>query len=298
MRNVITSVNDLNFKLSDIPNMQAPSKVLVVDPSHFTVEYVINPHMKDHIGSVDKDAAYAEWAHLKEAYQSVGLETHVLEGQQGLPDMVFCANQSLPYISESGNKKVIMSIMHADQRKPEVAHVQKWYEGNGYEIIELDSAEIHDFEGMGDAIWHYGKKLIWGGYGFRSSLDAYSVVSETYEVPIIALELLDNKFYHLDTCFCSLDENSALIYPEAFTNDGLELIHALIPNVIEASTYEAEQLFACNATSADGKNVFIQEGCTEVNNELEKTGFVVHQFSTGEYLKSGGSVFCMKMMAW
>lgn len=42
----------------------------------------------------------------------------------------------------------------------------------------------------------------------------------------------------------------------------------------------------------------IQKGCTEVNAKLEELGFIVHEFNTEEYLKSGGSVFCMKMMLW
>lgn len=270
----------------------------MVTPEHFTVDYVINPHMEGKVGTVDQAKAWAEWEQVKAAFETSGVRVHGIRGVAGLPDMVFCANQSLPYIDEKGVRHVLMSIMHADQRKEEVAYIEQWYRQNGYIIHHLPEKTIDDFEGMGDAIWHTGRKLIWGGYGFRSSLDAYDIVSRTYDVPVIALELLQPSFYHLDTCFCMLNETTALIYPAAFTSAGLALLRALIPDLIEANEHEAEHLFACNATCPNGRDVIIQEGCTVVNAELRKRGFIVHEVSTAEYLKSGGSVFCMKMMVW
>ncbi|WP_421773096.1 dimethylarginine dimethylaminohydrolase family protein [Gracilimonas sp.] len=298
MGTVITSVNQLNFTVSELDEMPAPQKVLLVKPTYFSVEYVINPHMEGNIGDVDKLAAQNEWEHLKAAYEELGLYVHEEEGQRGYPDMVFCANQSLPNITKDGKKEVIMSVMNSDQRKGEVPTIQKVYEDSSYEIVHLDGDRFSSFEGMGDAIWHFKKRLLWGGYGYRSSKEVYDVISETFDTPVIALELIDERFYHLDTCLCILDSETALIYPKAFTDEGLELIHTLFTNVIEASKYEAEKLFACNATCPDGKNVFIQQGCVDVNHKLKESGFKVHEFSTYQFLKSGGSVFCMKMLLW
>lgn len=298
MPNVITSVDQLDFSLSDIPPMRIPKDVLMVTPKYFSVEYVINPHMADNMGSVDKMEARNEWRVLKSTFEQIGITVHDIEGEKELPDMVFCANQSLPFEDEDGNKQVFMSIMHADERKEEVPFIEQWYRQNGYEIHYLDEDKIEDFEGCGDAIWHTGRRLLWGGYGYRSSLQAYKTVSETFGVPVIALKLVDEDFYHLDTCFCVLDEKTVLIYPDAFTGEGLELINKVFEKVIHASKYEATELFACNATCPDGKNVIIQQGCTDVNKNLRDAGFSVHEVSTYEYLKSGGSVFCMKMMVW
>ena len=298
MPNVITSVDQLDLNLSDIPSMPVPKDTLMVTPKHFSVEYVINPHMAQNVGTVNKMEARNEWNVLKSTFEQVGINVHVIEGEEGLPDMVFCANQSLPFIGESGDKHVFMSIMHDDERKEEVPYIEQWYRQNGYEIHYLDENEIDDFEGCGDAIWHTGRRLLWGGYGYRSSVQAYESISETFELPVIALELVDEDFYHLDTCFCVLDDSSVLIYPEAFTREGLELIDSVFETVIKASKYEATKLFACNATCPDGKNVIIQQGCTDANKNLRDAGFSVHEVSTYEYLKSGGSVFCMKMMVW
>jgi N-dimethylarginine dimethylaminohydrolase len=298
MPKVYTHSVHLDLKLDDLITMPAPEKVMVVTPDHFDIQYVINPHMEGNIGDVDHVRAGSEWRRLKEAYASLGMYVHEVEGVAGYPDMVFCANQSLPNITQEGEKQVVMSVMRADQRKGEVPFIQKVYEDSSYHILHLDEEQFTAFEGMGDALWHFRKRLIWGGYGIRTSLAVYEHIAETFQTPVIALELVDEKFYHLDTCMCILDSETVLIYPPAFTEDGLTKIRKIFPDVIEANKHEAEELFACNATCPDGKNVFIQEGCVEVGKALSNRGFLVHEFDTSEYLKSGGSVFCMKMLLW
>lgn len=298
MKKIITKADQIDFSIANLPKMPVPGRVLMVKPTYFDVEYVINPHMEGMVGAVDKMQAQNEWEHLKDGYEELGLTVHILDGKKGLPDMVFCANQSLPYSDEDGNMKVVMSIMAADQRKDEVPHIETFYESLGYEIFHLGPSEVENYEGMGDGLWHFKRQLLWGGYGFRSSLPAYQQISEILDVPVIALELVDDSFYHLDTCMCMLNEKSCLIFSDAFTDTGLELIHKMFENVIEATAYEAKKLFAANATCPDGKNVFIQQGCTDVNQKLRDAGFAVHEFSTFEFIKSGGSVFCMKMMLW
>jgi len=253
--------------------------------------------MEGNIGNVDKEEALREWESIRDTFNKLGITVHEIDGEPGLPDMVFCANQSLPYTNDK-TKHVVMSIMHSAQREDEVAFIEQWYRMNGYEIHHLKPKEISDFEGMGDAIWHSGKKLIWGGYGYRSSIKAYETISDIFDVPVIALKLTKPAFYHLDTCFCSLNAESALIYPKAFTDEGLALLDQMIPNLYYANDHEAKDLFACNATCPDGKNVIIQKGCTEVNKTLNNAGFTIHEVDTAEYLKSGGSVFCMKMLVW
>ena len=270
----------------------------MVDPQYFSVDYVINPHMEGQIGSVDKAEARRQWEAMRDTLLGIGMEVHVIDGQPGLPDMVFCANQSLPCLRGDGSKDVVMSIMHADQRKAEVPFVESFYRSMEYTIHHLNSDIITDFEGMGDAIWHAGRRLIWGGYGYRSSIAAYETISTLLNVPIIALELVDPAFYHLDTCLCILNESTALYYPAAFTPEGVDILKAFFKNLIEVGAEEAVHGFACNALCPDGKNVLIHHGLANSNAVLESLGFQVHELDTSEYLKSGGSVFCMKMMLW
>lgn len=298
MSKVITSLKNLDFKLSELPAMDKPGKVLMIRPTYFSVDYVINPHMEGQVGNVDKQVAMQQWESVRDAFSQTGMKVHELEGTPELPDMVFCANQSLPYRDDNGDKEVIMSIMNSEHRKPEVAPVEEWFAGQGYQRHHLNYKKINSFEGMGDALWHPGRKLLWGGYGFRTSKSAYSFISNTFDVPVILLELKHPEFYHLDTCFCALNEQTALIYPPAFSKTGLQKIRRMFSTVIEAPKEDALHRFACNATCPDGKHVIIHEGSTETVLKLHEHGFEVLEVNTGEFLKSGGSVFCMKLMTW
>lgn len=298
MSRIYSSVQQIDFSVQDLPGMPAPGKVLMVKPTYFDVEYIINPHMKGNIGRVDKMQATNEWEHLVDGFQELGFNVQILKGQKGLPDMVFCANQSLPFFDEEKGKKIVMGRMKTEQRQGEVQYIAEWFSAQGYDVLHLQTGEDDFFEGMGDALWHFKRKLLWGAYGFRTSLDVYEQVSNLLDTPVVTLELTDEKFYHLDTCMCMLNERAVLIYPDAFSNESIEMIHKLFDTVIVATKYEAEKLFAVNATCPDGKNVFIQQGCTDVNKKLRDAGFSVHEFSTYEFIKSGGSVFCMKLMYW
>jgi N-dimethylarginine dimethylaminohydrolase len=298
MSQVITSADQLNFELSSLPGMPFPHKTLMVQPTYFSVDYVINPHMQDQVGKVDPLKAKTQWEAIKSIFLQIGIEPKAVKGRENLPDMVFSANQSLPFIDEEGNNHVVMSIMHTRQRKQEVPFIEQWYRQNGYHIHHLKEETNGDFEGCGDAIWHTGKRLLWGGYGFRSSMNALEQISEMFDVPVISLQLADEMFYHLDTCLCILDRNTALIYPAAFTDEGLALIDAVFERIIHATKQEATEFLACNAVCPDEKNVIIQQGCTDVNKKLRDAGFAVHEVDTSEYLKSGGSVFCMKQLIW
>lgn len=297
MSQLYTSADSIDFTVEDLEEMPQPHRVLMVKPSYFDVEYVINPHMKGQIGKVDSMRAKSEWDFLVTGFKELGFDVQILEGEEGLPDMVFCANQSLPY-SDGETQKVIMSRMFAGQRKKEVVIIEKWFEKQDYEILHLNSDSVDTFEGMGDALWHPKKKLLWGGYGFRTSKEVYGEISELLDVPVILLELVDDRFYHLDTCMCMLSSDCVMIYPDAFSEKSLEMIYKMFDRVIESSSYEAEKLFSVNAVCPDGKNVMIQQGCTDVNKKLRDAGFSIHEYSTYQFLKSGGSVFCMKLLYW
>lgn len=298
MNRTYTESSEPHFTLNELQKMTLPKKVLLVDPAWFDVEYVINPHMEGHIGEIDKGRARQEWQGLKEAYERLGMEVNVLAGKKGLPDMVFCANQSLPCLDEEGNRIAVMSRMYAPQRRGEVPIVERWLQKSGYRTLDPDLNADESFEGMGDAIWHPGRRLLWGGYGYRTSGAVYSQLAEMLNVPVMLLELTDEKFYHLDTCMCLLNESTVMIWPGAFTEDGLELIRSFFDTVIEVNRDEAENLLAVNAASPDGKHVLIQSGCTDANQKLRRAGFTVLEFDTDEFLKSGGSVFCMKLFYW
>ena len=293
------SLEQVDFRFENLPRLPRPDRVVLTTPRYFDIEYVINPHMSDNVGAVNREVAFQQWKALRAVYSALDVSPMIIPGQRGLPDMVFCANQTLPfYQPEHDRRGVILSRMHAEERKGEVRHFASFFDNLGYDTVTLPEDENLTFEGMGDGLWHPGRQLLWGGYGFRTEPKAYEVIAEILDVPVVALELVDPDYYHLDTCFCPLDPEHVVIAPKAFTEDGLAIIDSAFETVIEAPDSEARRQFACNAHSPDGQHVLIQEGCEGTISRLQDEGFVPIEVDTSEFLKAGGSVFCMKQMIW
>lgn len=285
------------FDLAALSNRREPRRVLMCTPEHFEVVDVKNPLMEGNVGRVDKERAATEWEAMRRTYETAGHEVLTIQGVAGLEDMVFAANQVLPGLGADGQLYVLLSRMRHPSRRREVPIYREWFERRGYKVFELTS-EAGYFEGQGDAIWHPGKQLLWGGHGPRTTLRAYEEVSGILGVPVITLALPHPNFYHLDTCFCVLSSDAALYFPGAFDAEGRALLAGMFHDLIEVSEGESTRWFACNAHALDGRTVIIQRGAFETVARLRAHGFHVIEVDTDEFLKSGGSVFCMKMMIY
>ncbi|MCC6744687.1 MAG: amidinotransferase [Acidobacteria bacterium] len=296
---VIRTTAELESLLGEGPleSRVEPRHILMCTPDYFDVVDVKNAFMHGNIGSVDRSKAREQWDALARAFESAGHEVLTLPGVEGCEDMVFAANQVLPGMGDDGRPYVVPSHMRHPSRRREVPAIRAWFEERGYRILELPES-VPYFEGQGDAIWHPGRRLLWGGYGQRTAVEAYEALSELIETPVVVLELVHPSFYHLDTAFCALSDDAVLVYPDAFSDEGMALIRRGFDRVIEASEPEATSGFACNAHVLDGRTVVIQSGSPEVVAALRANGFDIVEVETGEFIKSGGSVFCMKMMVY
>ncbi len=296
-------LSEVNFDVNSLVDRTEPRKVLICTPEYFDIVDVKNVHMEGKVGKLDKKLAVKQWEDLRGVYlkwRERGILADVLEikGIEGLEDMVFTANQSFPWVVD-GKNTVVMSKMKHPNRQKEVSYFKQLYKQRGYRIMEL-SGETH-FEGMGDLIPHYGKNLLYGGYGHRTDAKAYEEISQMLKVPIVLLHLEDPRFYHLDTCFIPVDENTVLLTPAAFSKEDLQGLKKLFANVVEIPDEEADKFFALNAhlinDKKSGKKVAVlQKGPTAMKRKLIDLGFEVEEIDTSEYIKSGGSCFCMKMM--
>lgn len=273
-----------------------PRRLLMVDPHFFDVTYAINPHMTNVDGTlktVDKNLARSQWSALCEGYKNFGLQVEIVSGQPNLPDMVFCANQMFPFI-KNGRTQFIMSCMKSPLRQDEVVYFQEWLQHQNMEYYILP--EGLSFEAMGDAVWNYETQEIYGGYGFRTDPQVYNWLERVTDTPVIRLHLVDSRFYHLDTALSILNANTALVVREAFSQESYEKLQMKFKNLWMVSEKEAEKCLAANACSLDGRNVFVEKQAMGVQTLLRENGFRVHTYDTSEYLKAGGSIFCLKLM--
>lgn len=272
-----------------------PKKVLMCEPKYFDINYIGNEYMTNLNADFDKNLAMKQWNELKFTYENLGLEITNIKPVEGLVDMVFTANQSLPFMDSDGNKKVVLSKMRNPQRADEVKHFEDFYLKEGYEIIKLPE-EIEYFESMGDAIIDYKRKIIFGGYGYRTHENVYDFLKEVTDYEIVKVRLMNKYFYHLDTCFSLLNSHTAMICRDAFNVEDFKKITNYFTDIIEVSIEENKNSFACNCHCPDGENVIIDKRAVETKLMLERNEFNVTRVDTSEFMKSGGSVFCMKMM--
>src|SRR5690606_13610255 len=132
-----------------------PQNALMVKPVGFRVDYAINPHMlnaKGELNAVNEELALKQWQMLLSKFRELGINVDIIEGDPKCPDMVFCANQTLPYFSKDKRKSILLSNMHSDFRKPEVKYFKEWADKNNFETHTITD---FSFEGCGDAIWNY-----------------------------------------------------------------------------------------------------------------------------------------------
>ncbi|MBS1492063.1 MAG: amidinotransferase [Bacteroidetes bacterium] len=272
-----------------------PKKVLMCKPEYFDINYIGNEYMTNLNADFDKDLALKQWNDLKSTYENLGFEVNEINPVKELVDMVFTANQSLPFTDSHGNKKVVLSKMRNSQREDEVKHFEDFYLKDGYEIIKLPE-EISYFESMGDAIIDYKRKIIFGGYGYRTHENVYDFLKEVTNYEIVKVRLMNKYFYHLDTCFSLLNSHTAMICRDAFSEDDFKKLTNYFTDIIEVDADENKSSFACNCHCPDGQNVIIDKRAEFTKNILQKNEFNVTTVDTSEFMKSGGSVFCMKMM--
>lgn len=257
--------------------------VLMCRPDFFGIEYEINPWM--HVENrVDHGRAVEQWERLLETYRSLGLQVEQVDPVKGLPDMVFTANAGVVW-----RNSVVLTRFHHAERQGEEEHFQRFFEGRGMEVHLLDRGV--SMEGAGDFL--FVGELLFCGTGFRTDESSHATVGSLLGVETVSLRLTDPRFYHLDTCFCPLDEHTVLINAAAFTPESLERIRQRVPHVIEA-TEEAWLGFACNALAVDG-TVIASASIASMETQLSEAGFRVIGLPMTEFMKSGGGVRCLTL---
>lgn len=291
---IYQSASDLKgFSIKNSPSMPLPTGALMCEPRYYNITEAHNPFMRGSIGTVDTSKAMAQWQDVKKTIEGLGCPVKTIEPVEGLEDMVFAANQTFTGLTRKMEKVCLLGQMRHPSRRLEVPHFEKWFEKEGYRIARLKDSSL-TFEGMGDCLWHPGKRLLWGGFGFRTDPEVYEEVAQIFEVPVVALKLVNERFYHLDTCFSPLNQEAVLIYPAAFAPESLELILKLFPIVLAADEQEAMKKLVCNTTIIDATSI-LQAGASTAAHQIQAIGLDVHEVDTSEFIKSGASSFCLKM---
>jgi N-dimethylarginine dimethylaminohydrolase len=263
--------------------MRANPRILMCPPDHYGIEYEINPWMKRSLASV-RDVAWRQWRTLRDTLRELGPTIEEMQPQQGLPDLVFTANAGLMY-----RQRFFSSRFLHDVRARESPYFDAWFQQHGFDVVHLPDEMYH--EGAGDAL--FCGDALFAGYRTRSDVYAHQWVANQVGVRVLPLELVNPRFYHLDTCFCPLAPGEALYYPDAFDAYGRRVLEAHVPKLVPVVEDEAYR-FGCNAVVV-GKTVIHNSRCPQMAEELVRAGYRSIEVELDEFLKAGGSAKCLTL---
>jgi N-dimethylarginine dimethylaminohydrolase len=247
-------------------------------PRFFAVDYAINPWM-DTTTPVDARAALAEWQRLHDVYRRLGHTVDLVEPVPGLPDMVYAANGALIIDGTA----VVARFKYAERRRESAAYAG-WLSARGFQPRQTR----HVNEGQGDLL-PVGDDIL-AGYGFRTDLRAHGEIAGIFGRRVISLELVDPRFYHLDTALTVLDDTTIAYYPPAFSYVSRAHLETLFPDAIVVDTADA-YAFGLNAVS-DGRHVIYPAAAVGFARQLAAAGFEPIGVGLPELLRGGGSVKC------
>ena len=275
----MTAVLPAPRSASPLERTPSPRRYLMCRPEHFDVSYAINPWM-DITQGVDRDLAVRQWETLRQAYLDLGHQVELIDPEPGLPDMVFAANGGLVLEGRALGAR----FTHAE-RVPEGPAYLRRLQTLGLEDV---TAPVAVNEGEGDFLVVGG--MVLAGTGFRTDPRAHGEVQELFGVPVISLQLVDPRFYHLDTALAVLDDRTVAYYPDAFSPGSRGVLQRLFPDAVLATEADAVVL-GLNAVS-DGRHVVLPSAARDLAARLRERGYVPVGVDLSELLKAGGSVKC------
>jgi N-dimethylarginine dimethylaminohydrolase len=272
-------------------------RLFMCRPDHFVVSYAINPWMDPAgwaaEGEILGATARREWQALHGALASLGASIDLVPAMPDLPDLVFTANAAIVM----DGKALLARFLHPERQREE-PHFERAFRalaarGELATVERLPEGLV--LEGAGDCVWDRARGLFWMGYGQRSDRASRAVVEDAFGLEVVALELADPRFYHIDTTFCPLSRGEAIYFPGAFTGDGLAAIRARIALDlrIEIELADASTL-AANAICL-GDAIVLSQCSADLRRRLEARRYRVIEIPLSAFLRSGGSASCLTL---
>ena len=271
-------------------------RLLMSAPEHFEVSYAINPWMEPDLWRPDdatlRRHARAGWDALRATYEGLGAVVETMPPAAGLPDMVFTANAAVVI-----DRQVLLARFRHPERQGEEAHGRALFE-------QLRARGLVDrlhvlpegvcFEGNGDAVVDNTRGICWMGYGPRSDRRASETLQAVARRPVLALELVDPRFYHLDTCLSLLSGGELLAVKRAFSPQGWQQLQDIAgTQLVEMPEEDALQL-AANAVCI-GRDLVMGHCSATLRQLLQERGYRAQVVPLDAFRRSGGSARCLTL---
>lgn len=288
--------------------------VLMGDPAHFAVVGGANPHTRDKYGrkkSVDRALAIRQWGALRDTLAELCVDVDVIPPDPEHPGLVYPANAGFRH----GDVFVLSNLVptRAGEKPAYRAAVSR----RGLRCVEIRAR----FEGEADLfpagdtyLFTHGRirrqrfvpRFGWPPwrrvYGFRSQPEALAEIEALQPLGkrVIRIELVDERFYHGDTCLCSFGPGREflLAYPPALHPLSVEDLRAHFGERLIAIGDADAAIYAANSFALErgGESLLVMpRGVSgELTAAVRASGTRVVDVDVSEFhKKGGGSVKCM-----
>jgi N-dimethylarginine dimethylaminohydrolase len=262
-------------------------RYLMVAPTHFRVDYAINPFM-DLTRQPDPAATRDQWDAVAEAIAAAGGEVEVLAQRPDAPDMVYAMNLGLPLVGPTGPVAVLSHMRHAERRM-ETTTARQWFLDRGCTLHTIGSDGVGAHFEAGDAFAWRGELVV--GHGPRTERLALKHLANDLHVTVRGVRITHPGMYHLDLGFCPLDETRAMVCPAAFDPASAQALLDLVPEPLVLS--EEEAMTFCANSIVVGRTVIMPACPDRVRAQLEAWDFEVVTVAVPEFLKGGGAIRCL-----
>ena len=231
----MTISRDVAAESTRTPRSQRLRHYAMTPPTFFAVEYAINPWMDT--ARRRRRPRASPSGRCCASPTDLGHTVELVEPVPGLPDMVYAANAGLII----NGTAIVARFKHPERHGESIAY-SAWMDQRGHDPV----ATRHVNEGQGDLLV-VGSTIL-AGTGFRTHPQAHAEVADITGMPVVSLDLVDPRFYHLDTALTVLDDTSIAYYPPAFTATARGRLRDLFPDAIEVASTDAYVL-GLNAVS-------------------------------------------------
>ena len=288
--------------------------VLMGDPAHFSVVGGANPHTRDRWGqrkSVDHTLAIQQWNRMRETLEELGLRVIVVPPDPAHPGLVYPANAGFRIANE-----FVLSHL-TPTRADELPAYETAVSALGLRTHRVDAR----FEGEADLFPagefylfthgtiskpHFVPRLGWPPwkrvYGFRSDPAVLAEIDAIHPLDRIVqrVELIDERYYHGDTCLCSFGSGRAhlMVYASVIHPSALSVLEKSFGDRLVGLGEDDAAIYAANsfAFERDGEpHLVMPHGISSrLSDEIRDHGVQVITVDVSEfYKKGGGSVKCM-----
>ncbi|MEJ7832399.1 MAG: arginine deiminase family protein [Nocardioides sp.] len=262
---------------------------VMVEPTHFRVDYAINPFMDPDV-QPDPALAMAQWQTLVTTMRGLGATVDVVPQRSDAPDMVYAMNLGLGLVRPSGERHVVLSHMRYPQRRMETASAHAWFSGRGYATSYVGRDGVGAHLEAGDA-FAFGDALL-VGYGPRTEKLALKHLANDLGIRVRGLRITHPGMYHLDLAFCPLDARRAIVCPDALDAASAAALMELVPEPLVLTEEEALTTFAANSIVV-GRTVLMPSCPDRVRAQLEAWDYEVVIVDVSQFHLGGGSIRCL-----